>query len=212
MSLRSAAVAKILATCLCLPGTALAIDGQRLITHAAALRGGVTPGDTPGFPVSITQSGSYRLATNLDIPVNRDGLLIRANNVTIDLNGWRISGRQARHGVAVLMSYGSVTVRQGVIAGFTSSGIMGLGSGLIVENVQISNVSTGIMGGNALMVIGSEVSHSGNGVVCQEACHISGSSFRVNSSTAVLMASGVVLDSTFRDNAGYAIASSSGKT
>ncbi len=45
-----------------LPGTAFAVDGQIAITQARAMAGGVTPGDAPGFPVTITQPGSYVLS------------------------------------------------------------------------------------------------------------------------------------------------------
>ena len=45
-----------------------AVDGVVLINQAAALAGNVTPGDTPGFPVVISVSGSYRLSGNLTVP------------------------------------------------------------------------------------------------------------------------------------------------
>ncbi len=38
-----------------------AVDGVVLIDQNRALAGNVTPGDTPGFPVTISLSGSYRL-------------------------------------------------------------------------------------------------------------------------------------------------------
>ena len=45
-----------------------ASDGVIEINQARALQGGVTEGDTPGFPVTISQSGSYRLTGNLTVP------------------------------------------------------------------------------------------------------------------------------------------------
>ena len=42
-----------------------AVDGVIEINQAKALAGGVTPSDTPGFPVSIDTAGSYRLTGNL---------------------------------------------------------------------------------------------------------------------------------------------------
>ena len=45
---------------------ALAVDGVTLIDQNKALAGSVTPGDTPGFPVTISQPGSYRLSGNLE--------------------------------------------------------------------------------------------------------------------------------------------------
>jgi hypothetical protein len=37
---------------------ASAIDGQIPSTQAKALAGDVTPGDAPGFPVTLTRTGS----------------------------------------------------------------------------------------------------------------------------------------------------------
>lgn len=71
---------------------ALAIDGTILIDQTKALAGNVTPGDTPGFPVTITQPGSYRLASNLRPPALTTAIEITVSNVTIDLNGFGIIG------------------------------------------------------------------------------------------------------------------------
>ena len=51
---------------LLLTGTvpAFAADGVIEINQARAKAGGVTPGDTPLFPVTISQPGSYRLTGN----------------------------------------------------------------------------------------------------------------------------------------------------
>ena len=76
-----------------LNGTAYATDGVIEINHARALAGGVTPGDTPGYPVTITQPGSYRLTSNLTQPdINTDLVVIAADGVTLDLNGFSLSG------------------------------------------------------------------------------------------------------------------------
>ena len=47
---------------------AAASDGAREINQTAALAGAVTPGDTAGFPVTISQAGSYLLTGNLVVP------------------------------------------------------------------------------------------------------------------------------------------------
>src|SRR5947208_13936545 len=70
-----------------------AVDGVVLINQSAALAGNVTPGDTPGFPVTISVSGSYRLSGNLTVPdANTTAIQITADDVTIDLNGFAIAG------------------------------------------------------------------------------------------------------------------------
>src|SRR5208283_2371136 len=88
--LRCLALATILAG-LC--GSMYAVDGVVLIDQNRALAGGITPGDTPGFPVTISQTGSYRLTGNLTVPdVNTGGIVVTADHVTIDLNGFSIIG------------------------------------------------------------------------------------------------------------------------
>jgi len=46
-------------------GTSL--KAQTLIDQSAALAGGITPSDAPGFPITIDTPGSYRLVGNLDV-------------------------------------------------------------------------------------------------------------------------------------------------
>src|SRR5262245_9419341 len=73
-----------------------AVDGVVLISQTCAAAGCFT-GDVAGFPVTITQPGSYRLSSNLDVgtaatSANITAVEIRANGVTLDLNGFTISG------------------------------------------------------------------------------------------------------------------------
>ena len=45
-----------------------------------------------GFPVTLSRSGSYVLSSNLIAPADKTGIVIAANDVTIDLNGFKIAG------------------------------------------------------------------------------------------------------------------------
>lgn len=74
-----------------------AVDGVTEINQARAISGGVTPGDTAGFPVTIDQPGAYRLTSNLDVrgeplPQNVLVVSVTADDVTLDLNGFEIIG------------------------------------------------------------------------------------------------------------------------
>ena len=62
-----------------------------LITQAKAMAGNVTPGDAPGFPVSIARPGSYRLTSNLRLQ-SGPAIEITADNVSLNLNGFSIIG------------------------------------------------------------------------------------------------------------------------
>jgi hypothetical protein len=142
-----------------LPGTAFAVDGQIAITQAKAMAGGVTPGDAPGFPVSINQPGSYVLSGNLTVPdANTDAIAINASHVTIDLNGFAILGpTDCSGGLFPCAGSGSglgintdgvrfnVTVRNGTIQGMGGTGILLEGDSHLIEYMHVrSNGSGGI--------------------------------------------------------------------
>lgn len=76
---------------------ALATNGVIEINQAKALAGGVTAGDTPGFPVTLSANASYILTSDLDLtaeasPPNTHAVVVNAGYVTIDLNGFSIFG------------------------------------------------------------------------------------------------------------------------
>jgi len=74
-------------------GPAKAVDGAILVNQARALAGNITPGDAPGFPISINTPGYYVLTSNLVVPnQNTTAIQVNSNNVTIDLNGFAIQG------------------------------------------------------------------------------------------------------------------------
>jgi hypothetical protein len=121
-----------------------ATDGVIEINHARALAGGITPGDAPGYPVTIDQPGSYRLTGNLSqADANTDVIYIAANNVSIDLNGFAITGSNVCQpipnnvflgcttnngntglgitGVRTLPGLGQVIIRNGSIRGMAGS-------------------------------------------------------------------------------------------
>ena len=150
---------------LLIAGSAKAVDGVIEINQARALAGGVTELDTPGFPVTISSPGSYRLTGNLALSsANDTGIFIDAPDVNIDLNGFAIQGVSvctgvpvtsctpvatgADHGYGVGRSFtntiDNVTVRNGTIRGMGASGIS-LGRYAHVINVRsIGNVGLGI--------------------------------------------------------------------
>jgi hypothetical protein len=87
-------VSAICGACLSV-STAFAVDGVKLITQSRAIAGGVTPNDAPGFPVTISRRGSYRLASNLSVEssnVHAIQITSPRGDVTIDLNGFTITG------------------------------------------------------------------------------------------------------------------------
>jgi hypothetical protein len=70
-----------------------AVDGVVLIDQNHAIAGNVTPSDAPGFPVTLSQPGSYRLSGNLTVPDgNTTAIQITSDHVSLDMNGFSIIG------------------------------------------------------------------------------------------------------------------------
>lgn len=137
---------------------ALAVDGVIEINHAKALAGGVTPGDAPGYPVTISQSGSYRLTGNLAQPNANTDVIEVANtvrHVTVDLNGFEIVGGNTctytatpasvtcaasgiGSGIATYWNETHLSVHNGTIRGMGADGIRG-GGQLTARNLLVEH-------------------------------------------------------------------------
>ena len=117
-----------------LASAAYAVDGVVLIDQNRALAGGVTPGDAPGFPISINTPGIYKLGSNLVVPnENTTAIQINVDNVSIDLNGFAILGPN-------LCATDGFTVAQPCTRFGTGYGIdAGSGTPLTVNNTRVSN-------------------------------------------------------------------------
>jgi hypothetical protein len=138
------------------PSSAFAVDGTILIDQNRALAGNVTPGDAPGFPVTITRAGSYRLSGNLDVPANAIGISVTADRVSLDLNGFtiRMADAGGSVGFGVASANANVALANGFVTGF-SSGVALLGTGARVESVSaVDNEGFGIVVGPGAVVRG----------------------------------------------------------
>ena len=187
---------------------AIAADGPIVITQAKANAGNVTPGDAPGFPVTLSLPGSYILAGNLHPPANKTAIRIASDDITIDMNGFRLQGVG---GAAFGINGGAfegVTIRNGTITGFNASGISGEGENWIVENMRVvGNGADGIyLGGNFSSVRDSVVTDNGNiGIVCTRGCLVAESAASANGESGIYIDSGTVLGNVIIDNADYGI-------
>lgn len=159
-----------------------AVDGVVLIDQNRALAGNVTPGDAPGFPVTLTLSGSYRLSGNLTVPdANTSAIVVAADvtGVTVDLNGFTISGPTVCGGFPIVCSpLGSgigvsapngaraITVRNGTIVGMGTSAVQLLSSLNTVDNISaISNGQVGIFASLATVTNNRALKNGFNGLL-----------------------------------------------
>jgi parallel beta-helix repeat protein len=130
---------------------------QKLITQAKVNTGNFTPGDAPGFPLTISVRGAYKLTGNLVVSnANTTAIEILADNVTLDLNGFGIFGpggvgSGGGHGVVATQS--NITVMNGSVRGVGGVGIYLAGNTHRVENVYVTSTGySGIgIGGNSIV-------------------------------------------------------------
>lgn len=149
-------------------GVVEASEGVIEINHVRALAGSVTSGDTPGYPVTISQPGSYRLTSNLVQPdASTDVILVDAENVSIDLNQFLISGTNICSGGACTASGTGrgvrsgrpfTTVRNGSFKGIAGPAIsFNSASGKALDLLVSLSGGTGPAGGCVDMTVSSQM-------------------------------------------------------
>ncbi len=130
----------VVAVGLTMAGLCRAGDGAFEINQAC-VDVGCFPGDAPGLPVTITTSGTYRLSSNLTAPdTATGGIVVAANDVTIDLNGFRVVGPIA--------CSGTPTTCTPAISGGGAAGIDAWSynpTNLVVRNGSITGMGTGLL-------------------------------------------------------------------
>jgi hypothetical protein len=110
------------------------VDGVIEINQASVQAGG-------GFPYTIGSSGSYRLTGDLDVtgepnPEDVTAIVITADDVTLDLNGFTITGPTSCGG-------------DPMVCGPVGSGL-GIQAAASLENIRVRNGSVHGMGGGGI--------------------------------------------------------------
>ncbi len=151
-----------------------AVDGVIEINQARVNAGGITPNDTPGFPVTIdfapasfSSSTSFRLTGSLSVgcgsDLNKNAIEINWPGITVDLNGFSIIGCGATsggNGLSSTFGIDDITVINGEIAGF-KRGIDIKGRAVIKMVKAINNNKGGIYTGGESIVTGSVARNNG---------------------------------------------------
>ena len=157
----------LIATC---GAMSAAAQGRIEINQDIALQGGLADSvaDTPGFPVRITQPGSYVLTGPLDLTsedLNTRAIEIQSDDVVLDLNGFTIEGPLSCGGVGagltcsgsglgfgVLSFAQNVSVTNGTVRSFSFAGLQ-LGDDCRVERVRLEgNGIHGLLTGERALV------------------------------------------------------------
>jgi hypothetical protein len=144
---------------LSLTAAAFATDGCIEINQAKVLAAlGV-------FPYIANQPGCYRLTGNLTVPAGKHGIIVIADNVTVDLNGFAIvSAGASSSNAGIFATADNCTVYNGTVKGFTT-GVL-IATNARVEKVRsISNVLEGIQMEGGIAVGNTLVGNGDHGLV-----------------------------------------------
>lgn len=209
-----------IAAFLILLGSGLAHADGVIEINQACIATGCFTGDSPGFPVEIEASGSYRLSSNLQVPSGADGIVGSAPSISLDLAGFKLegpvsctadidsnsdlltdvacTGSSGRTGIT-----GVATIENGTVKGFSDGVEIGADNGglALIRNVRIrENSQRGIdAGGRTLRLVDATVSTNGDTGVLGNGetgrLLITGSIIRENANAGVYLANGVLRDS-----------------
>jgi parallel beta-helix repeat protein len=204
--------------------TLSAADGLTLINPKDVARGAITPGDAPGFPITITQPGSYRLTANLTVPdLNTTAVEITADDVTLDLNGFSIMGPnvctpdpttcQSGPGLGVhagslqfgIVPPNRVRVMNGTVRGMGLHGVRLMGEGTFVEKIlAYSNGGPGIVVGDGSVIDSFSSLNGGSGII---GAILRGNNATRNKTLGIFVRGpgGVAIGNSAKVNGGYGI-------
>ena len=122
------------------------------------------------LPVTISTQGIYCLTANLATSQTSGyAINVTANNVTLDLNGWKVGGQAAGSGTnayGIFSAANNVTIKNGIVRGF-QVGVDLEGRGATVQGLLADkNTNIGIVvGGSGSLVQSNQVVDTGGSTV-----------------------------------------------
>ncbi len=136
-----------------------------------------------GFPIVICRSGSYRLTSNLTVSdPNTDVISILADDVTLDLNGFTLSGptkctrpegkvqcTTTGTGNGIKSSNRNTRITNGTVRGFGGDGLYLLQIGTVERVHAESNGWSGIHVGDGIVTRCTSTLNLGNGITAGDA-------------------------------------------
>lgn len=218
--------------CLTFARSADASDGVLEINQTCAVSSGCFSGDTAGFPVTIDGSAgrSYVLTSDLEVDdAGTDGIFISTARVSIDLNGFAMtgptvcsgtpttcsptgSGSGIRAGLFTDGTFREVAVSNGAVHGFGLYGLF-LREAAHVQNVRVtSNGATGIGVDLHSVVDGCVVEQNGDdGIKALGANVVTRTTASLNGGRGIYSGPGsTVIGNSVRDNGSIGIVGGGG--
>jgi hypothetical protein len=147
----------------------------------------------------ITKPGSYVLSRNLTVTRSGiDGVLINSSNVTLNLQGFVITGNSnADNGIEVAAGVNNVVIADGIITGFGGAGVLA-GQGTNISALTVQGNGTGITCGIGSLVQSNIIQgNTGIGLTISDATGgYLGNIFQMNNQNTSPGASGQVTGGT----------------
>jgi hypothetical protein len=185
-------------------GGARAVDGVFEVNHTSVLAAG-------GYPFAIGTSGSYVLTSSLTPPAGVGAIVVAAPDVTLDLNGFSVTGSGI---VATGIDAGpnaGLTVRNGIVSGFGDVGIRA-GSRSKILQVTVTGIGqTAILATSCLILESIVEDNPGADGVNARDCKIENNVIRENAKGVVSTAS-VIVHNQIEDNGDLGIMEVGGST
>lgn len=156
----------------------------------------------------ITQPGSYYLTENLVGQAGKAGITVAASGVTIDLNGFTVSGPGSNAIIPASFDLEGIAVRNGTVTGWTNGGVfLSWVTGARVENVTAIQSNNGIsVGPTGTIRSCVALQNAGNGIQAESKANISDCTSRENGAAGFFVGTGgLITDSTASDNTGAGI-------
>jgi hypothetical protein len=162
-----------------------AVDGTIEINQAKVMAAG-------GFPYAISKSGSYRLTGNLTVSsTTADAIDVDAANVTVDLNGFSITGPGfgSASGIGVGGTSDNITVENGTVAGFSGGTDVVTGNNGIVRNLHVISGGEGIQAAGGSLISGNTIINNvDKGIYCVSTCGYGGNVLIANGANTSIAA------------------------
>lgn len=147
--------------------------------NQACVQDGCFSGDSPGFPVTLQEPGTYLLTSDLQVDdPTVTAIVFRADNVSLDLNRFTVSGPVQctgepascdQDGPAVGVDGGfheNLRIANGTISGFSQWGLVTGPNSYVERILSRSNFRTGIVARKGTHIIRSKaIQNQGSGFV-----------------------------------------------
>jgi len=125
------------------------------------------PSSPAGFPISIVTPGSYFLTQDITATAAADGIKIQVSGVTIDLNGFTLSGAGLGFDGINTATVDNVTIVNGTVRNWTNAGVRAdqVSNGRYERLRATNNVGGGIIAGrNSIVQDCSAADNGGDGI------------------------------------------------